>query len=79
VSKHISALAEKVLAFCGELDSTADTIEEPDAEFCLEVTNLARERRLTNVHMKRGLRNAGRFGDAHEVAEMSQLHVAINA
>jgi hypothetical protein len=69
-----AAAPQQVLAVSGELDVTADAVEERQLELRLEITDLARERRLAHVQTRGGLRNAQLFRHRHEVPEMPELH-----
>src|SRR5262249_15129671 len=71
--EDVAAPREQVLAGGRQLDATADPIEEPDAEFGLEILDLAGECGLADVHAQRRLRDAAHLGDTHEVAQMPEL------
>lgn len=53
---------------------SADPIERTDAEFGLEILDLARERGLAYVHAECCLRDATHPGDTHEAAQMPKFH-----
>src|SRR5262245_29850228 len=72
--EDVAAPREQVLAGGRQLDATADTIEQTNAEFGLEILDLARERGLADVHAQRRLRDAAHPGDTHKVAQMPEFH-----
>jgi len=72
--EEVSALGEEVLSLARDAHSTADAIEEPDAEILLELADLAPEGRLTHPKLRRSLRETSRVSDGDEVAEVPEIH-----
>jgi hypothetical protein len=57
-----------------QLDSTARPMEEADAEFMLEATNLLTERRLRDVKAPGGSTEVQFFRHRDEIAEVPKFH-----
>ena len=72
--QHVAAVPQQVLALGRELDATADSIEEQDAELPLQVADLAREGRLAHMDALRGPRDALLLRNVDEIPEMAELH-----
>lgn len=71
----VATAPEQLLALGGEAHLAAGPVEEPQTELALEITDLPRQRRLRDVQACRGAREALGLGDAHEVAEVPQVHM----
>ena len=69
-----ASAGEKGFADFGEADGAAEAIEQADAEFGFEFEDLLRERRLGDVRMFGGSREAAGGGDGAEVAELVEFH-----
>jgi len=67
-------VGEEQLARLGRHHLAADALEERLADLLLELADLVRERRLGDVDVRRGAREAQAVGQGHEVAQVSQLH-----
>ena len=67
--------AEQVGAGGGEVGLLADLLEESDAGVLLELLDLARDRRLRQVQLFGGAREAQVPGDRREHLELAQRRV----
>ena len=64
----------QLLARIGEADAAALAHEKRDAEPLLEALHVPAQRRLRDVEMHRGARDAAELGDAHEVIKTPDVH-----
>ena len=72
-------MVEKGAASFGQFDASDAADEKSDADFPLEVADLAAERGLSRVKLLlRGELHALRFGDRDEIAKMPKLHQSLS-
>src|SRR5262249_37012252 len=74
VAQEAAARAKKLLALWSQHEPPADAIEEAHAELSLQITQLARERRLADVQLARRPSDAARVDDAYQVTEVPEFH-----
>jgi len=68
---------EKCFSEFGETHGTAETVEEPRAEFVLEFQDLLRKRGLRDVRLLRGTRERAGVSNGAEVAELAKFDKAV--
>jgi hypothetical protein len=74
MGEEVAALSEQILSRAGDAHSTADAIEEPDAEVLLELADSAPEGRLADAKTGCGFREAPSVSHRDEVAEVPEVH-----
>jgi hypothetical protein len=77
-AEHGARLGEKRRAGFGEPDSSRKALEELDAGFVLEVSDLEAQRRSGNTKPLRGAAEVAFFRRGYEIPEMSELHTSLS-
>ena len=77
VQQKTATLPQQIFAFRCQAEAPTDTIEKPHAEVGLQGENLARCRRLAEVQATARAGDATGVGDAHEGAQMAEIHPAL--
>ena len=65
---------EQFLARFGQPHAAIGAGEQPDVQLFLEPLHMPGQRRLRDMQMRRGPRDAAEFGDADEVVQAAQFH-----
>ena len=73
-AQDVAAIGEQSLAFAGQDQPSANAIEQPDSELCLEIIDLAGQCGLRDSQAKRRLRDRSLFGNGDERSQVSQIH-----
>ena len=73
-AQHGAAIPQQLLALAGQHQPATDAIEQPHAEFRLEVADLARQRRLRNAQAQRRPGDGSLFGNGDERPQVAQIH-----
>jgi predicted metal-dependent enzyme (double-stranded beta helix superfamily) len=74
VGEELSASSEEAFPLARQTNLSPRALEEPDPQLCLEVVDLAPERRLRDAQPSGGAGEGARLGDGHEVPEVTELH-----
>ena len=72
--QHRARMTQKSLAAFGRCDAAAGSVQQLRTEFFFQVADLKAQRRLRDMHLGGGLRDARALDDGHEILELSQLH-----
>ena len=74
IAQDAGRAVEKFLPGLGEADAAIGAGEQRDVEFLFEALHMAGQRRLRDMQMRRGARDAAELGDADEIMQAAQLH-----
>jgi hypothetical protein len=72
--EHLLGVEKKPPALFREDHGIVGTIEQPHAELVLEISHLARERRLSEPESLSGFGKAQHFRDGDEITEVTEFH-----
>ena len=72
--QQVLGFTQEMLARQGEPHPARITDQQPCAEFVLQLPDLHRQGRLRDEQLFRRARDAAAFGDADEVAQMTEFH-----
>src|SRR5262245_24089447 len=68
---------QQLLAFPGQQESTSDAVEKPQAEFLLEIDDLARQGGLRDPQAQGRFGDGAKLGHGHEGSCLSQMHAPL--
>ena len=74
VAQDTGRAVEQLLPGLGQPHAAIGAGEQRDGELVLEALDMAGQRRLGDVKMRRGAGDAAQFGDADEIMQAAQLH-----
>jgi hypothetical protein len=72
--QETAAAAQQIFALQGELNASADAIEQGHAELGFEGVDLPRKSRLTDIEARRSASDAAGIDDGDEGAQVAKVH-----